>query len=263
MAKWYFKIYDWMLEDLHLKGAELLVFAYLYMWSENEKECTQTQGQIADKLGISRQSYIAALNRVVKKLDNADVKKLDKKCKETLHKNVKKLDTKCKETLQSDVKKLDNTINKNIKRKIKEKAKDARAHTREGEAEIITLKDVILTEWMNHYQRSNGTSYIPDFRETTTDTELLADAIKVKMAECGKDADNTDEQREFCAAMFDAMHGVADNWQRDNWTLHTIATQFNRLFNQIRNGQRTDNNGGRSTDAAFRASIARYLTGAE
>ena len=263
MAKWYFKIYDWMIEDLHLKGAELLVFAYLYMWSENGKECTQTQGQIADKLGISRQAYISAIDRIVKKLDNADVKKLDTKCKETLHKNVKKLDTKCKETLQLDVKKLDNTINKNNKRTLKEKAKDARAYTREGEVEVITLKDVILTEWMSHYQRSNGTSYIPDFRETTTDTELIADAIKVKMAECGKDADSTDEQREFCAALFDAMYGVADNWQRSNWTLHTIATQFNRLFNQIRNGQRTDNNGGRSSDAAFRASIARYLTGAE
>ena len=263
MAKWYFKIYDWMIEDLHLRGAELLVFAYLYMWSENGKDCTLTQGQIADKIGISRQAYISALDRVVKKLDNVGVKKIDKKCKETLHQNVKKLDRECKETLQSDVKKLDNTINKNIKRKIKEKAKDARAYTREGEGEVITIKDVVLTEWMNHYQRSNGTSYIPDFRETTTDTELIADAIKVKMAECGKDAGNTDEQREFCAALFDAMYGVADNWQRGNWTLHTIATQFNRLFNQIRNGQRTDNNGGRSTDAAFRAAIISYLTGAE
>lgn len=262
MAKWYFKIYDWMIEDLHLRGAELLVFAYLYSWIENGKDCTETQGQIADKLSISRQAYISALERVVKKLDNADVKKLDKNCKETLHRFVKKFDTRCKETLHLDVKKLDNTIYKNTTT-INTTGCNARAHTREGEAEIVTIKDVVLTEWMSHYQRSNGTSYIPDFRETTTDTELIADAIKVKMAECGKDADNTDEQREFCAAMFDAMYGVADNWQRGNWTLHTIATQFNRLFNQIRNGQRTDNNGGRSTDAAFRAAIERYLTGTE
>ena len=119
MAKWYFKIYDWMIEDLHLKGAELLVFAYLYMWSENGKECTQTQGQIADKLGISRQAYISAIDRIVKKLDNADVKKLDTKCKETLHKNVKKLDTKCKETLQLDVKKLDTKCKETLQLDVK------------------------------------------------------------------------------------------------------------------------------------------------
>lgn len=256
MAKWYFKIYDWMLEDLHLKGAELLVFAYLYMWSENGKECTQTQGQIADKLGIGRRTYNDVAQKIVQKLHSEIVQKL--------HKDVCKNCTLIVQKLHKGMcKNCTSTINKNIKRKIKEKAKDARAYTREGEAEIITIKDVVLTEWMSHYQRSNGTSYIPDFRETTTDTELIADAIKVKMAECGKDADNTDEQREFCAALFDAMYGVADNWQRGNWTLHTIATQFNRLFNQIKNGQRTDNNGGRSSDAAFRASIARYLTGAE
>ena len=68
MAKWYFKIYDWMLEDLHLKGAELLVFAYLYMWSENGKECTQTQGQIADKLGIGRRTYNDVAKKIVQKL---------------------------------------------------------------------------------------------------------------------------------------------------------------------------------------------------
>lgn len=257
MAKWYFKIYDWMIEDLHLKGAELLVFAYLYMWSESGKDCTQTQGQIADKIGIGRRTYNDVAKKIVQKLHSENVQKL--------HNDVCKNCTMIVQKLHNGMcKNCTSTINKNIKRKIKEKAKDARAHTREGEAEVITLKDVILTEWMNHYQRSNGTSYIPDFRETTTDTELIADAIKIKMAECGKNANDTDEQREFCVALFDAMYGVADNWQRDNWTLHTIATQFNRLFNQIRNGQqRTDNNGGRSSDAAFRASIARYLTGAE
>lgn len=275
MAKWYFKIYDWMIEDLHLKGAELLVFAYLYSWIENDKDCTETSDDIIKKLGISRGIYFAAHKSIVQKLYleckncTYKVQKLhSKECKKCTQK-VQKLDSKStkiglgeSKNCTHKVQKLDSTIYNNTTT-INTTGGNARAHTREGEAEVITLKDVILTEWMNHYQRSNGTSYIPDFRETTTDTELIADAIKVKMAECGKDADSTDEQREFCAALFDAMYGVADNWQRGNWTLHTIATQFNRLFNQIRNGQRTDNNGGRSSDAAFRASIARYLTGAE
>ena len=275
MAKWYFKIYDWMIEDLHLKGAELLVFAYLYSWMENGKDCTETSDDIIKKLGISRGIYFAAHKSIVQKLYleckncTYKVQKLhSKECKNCTQK-VQKLDSKSSKiglgeskNCTQKVQKLDSTIYNNTTT-INTTGGNARAYTREGEAEIVTLKDVILTEWMSHYQRSNGTSYIPDFRETTTDTELIADAIKVKMAECGKDADNTDEQREFCAALFDAMYGVADNWQRGNWTLHTIATQFNRLFNQIRNGQRTDNNGGRSTDAAFRAAIERYLTGTE
>ena len=91
--RWYMKIYDWMIEDLHLSGNELLVFAYWYSWVESGRECTETATAIAAKLGLKRSSYYYAVEKLV--ADRID--EVSKMCTPQVSKNcttgVQKLDT--------------------------------------------------------------------------------------------------------------------------------------------------------------------------
>ena len=62
------------------------------------------------------------------------------------------------------------------------------------------------------------------------------------MAEHGRDPGNEADAKEFVDDMFEAMRTVADTWQRERWSLHTVATQFNELYQKIINGNGTSTN---------------------
>lgn len=66
--KWYFTIQDWMIRDFKLKGAELLVFAYLWSWIDSGRDCPERGEEVAAKLGISRRKYYVAIASIVQKL---------------------------------------------------------------------------------------------------------------------------------------------------------------------------------------------------
>ena len=122
---------------------------------------------------------------------------------------------------------------------------------RGSDPEIITISEVVLIEWNNHYKRHFNTGYVPDYRSLTNDKNLIVDAVKAKMKDFQKNPNDIPAVEEFVRAMFEAMFSVADKWQKENWTLHTVASQFNPLYNAIinrKNGNNSNNNGGISAD---------------
>ena len=118
-------------------------------------------------------------------------------------------------------------------------------------AEIISISELVLIKWNEHYTQHFNTGYVPDYRSLTNDKDLISDAVKNKMQDFKKNPDNADEAAEFIQAMFEAMFSAADKWQKEHWTLHTVATQFNQLYNAIinrKNGNNNSNNNGGITD---------------
>jgi len=118
-------------------------------------------------------------------------------------------------------------------------------------AEIISISELVLIKWNEHYAQHFNTGYVPDYRSLTNDKDLISDAVKNKMQDFKKNPDNADEAAEFIQAMFEAMFSAADKWQKEHWTLHTVATQFNQLYNAIinrKNGNNNSNNNGGITD---------------
>ena len=256
MNNWYFNIYGWMIEDLHLRGAELLVFAYLYSWTD--KDHYETQEQIAKKLGITRQAYISAISRIVKKLYTKNVKKLDK----TMSRNFTLI-----------VKKLDKTMSRNFTRTIHKqntytstKTED-NAHTRTREEEQKkeqpktdeeTLRYPILKAMQDFYEQELRQPYIPNFQYETTAIGELAAKINYIMQK-NNWATDAESVMHWFFNFLKAAHRTADEWQRKHFDIRTINSQFQTFVNQIYNGNKSSQNGGRSSDAAFAATIRSYL----
>jgi len=119
-----------------------------------------------------------------------------------------------------------------------------------GVSTAVSIFEQVLKVWNADYKKRFGTAYLPDFRSVTTDVNAIAEAVETKMAEREMEvtADNVDA---FLTDMFAAMWQVADQWQREHWTLHTITIQFNELYNKINNGEITEDNDRAGRDADF------------
>ena len=119
-----------------------------------------------------------------------------------------------------------------------------------GDSTAVSIFEQVLKVWSADYKKRFGTAYLPDFRSVTTDVNAIAEAVATKMAEREMEvtADNVDA---FLADMFAAMWQVADQWQREHWTLHTITIQFNELYNKINNGESIKDNDRAGRDAEF------------
>ena len=119
-----------------------------------------------------------------------------------------------------------------------------------GDSTAVSIFEQVLKVWSAEYKKRFGTAYLPDFRSVTTDVNAIAEAVATKMAEREMEvtADNVDA---FLADMFAAMWQVADQWQREHWTLHTITIQFNELYNKINNGESIKDNDRAGRDAEF------------
>ena len=115
--------------------------------------------------------------------------------------------------------------------------------------EIISIPELVLIEWNEHYEKHFNTGFVPDYRSLTNDKDLIVDAVKMKMRDFQKNVNDVEETRGFIREMFEAMFSAADEWQKKHWTLHTVATQFNQLYNTIINGNNNSNsNSGISRD---------------
>ena len=119
-----------------------------------------------------------------------------------------------------------------------------------GVSTAVSIFEQVLKVWSADYKKKFGTAYLPDFRSVTTDVNAIAEAVETKMAERELEvtAENVDA---FLTDMFAAMWQVADQWQREHWTLHTITIQFNELYNKINNGEITEDNDRAGRDADF------------
>ena len=64
----YFIIYDWMIQELHLKGSELLIYAIIYSYCESgNKAFNGSLSLLSKKSGIDRRNVIATLQRLISK----------------------------------------------------------------------------------------------------------------------------------------------------------------------------------------------------
>ena len=106
----YITIQGWMLNDLHLKGNALIIYATIYGFSQtNNCEFTGSANYLAEWCGCSRQTVITILNKLV--TDNLIIKR------EEFRNNVKFCSysvnlTGCQKSLQRDVKKFDRGMSK-------------------------------------------------------------------------------------------------------------------------------------------------------
>ena len=62
----YFIIYDWMIQELHLKGSELLIYAIIYSYCESgNKTFNGSLSLLSKKSGIARSNVVLALNSLI------------------------------------------------------------------------------------------------------------------------------------------------------------------------------------------------------
>ena len=121
----YVVIQGWMINQLKLTGNELMVYAIIYGFSQDgDSKFHGSIQYMANSIGISRQSVHTLIQRLEEKNYIRKIKTRKKEntrcnyeinmdilgCKETLHLGVKKLDTgvkkldkKCKETLHNNI----------------------------------------------------------------------------------------------------------------------------------------------------------------
>ena len=106
----YYKIYDWMINDLKLKGNELLIFALIYSFAENNQAFYGSYKTIKDRTSIKTD---ATINNSLKKLvDGGFLEK--RKLQNGVEYNIyKKYRTYYKKYSQSSIKNIDNNKNNN------------------------------------------------------------------------------------------------------------------------------------------------------
>lgn len=64
----YFQVSGWMINELHLKGAELCVYAIIYGFSQSgEYQFTGSKQYLADFVGVTKRAIIGILANLVKK----------------------------------------------------------------------------------------------------------------------------------------------------------------------------------------------------
>lgn len=125
--------------------------------------------------------------------------------------------------------------------------------------------EVLLDGIVTFYDRM-GMRYTPDYRyETTSARELRGKIGGVMKAD--KWIVSTDSIKTWWNQFLVSAWRVADKWQREHFDMKNINSQFNSIYNKVkqnRNGNRTSINGGRAIDnPEFLASIAQTLyTGA-
>ena len=121
----YIVIQGWMLTELHLKGNELLIFACIHGFSQEEGQAFAGSVQyLADWTNATRQSAYNALNSLEKKQYIEKVEHNDNGVKKVyyvskfLTDGVKKIDGECKKLLQPCQKIRHNNIDNNIENNI-------------------------------------------------------------------------------------------------------------------------------------------------
>ena len=283
--RWYIKIYDWMTEDLHLSGNELLVFAYWYSWVESGRECAETATAIAAKLGLKRSSYYYA----VEKLVAAKIDEVSKICTPQVSKNctqcVQLLYTKCPKTAQRVSKNWTShtyTIHNNNKttqdaparareEEVKKSAEEMRADSqplspggsasqkKESSAAAADIPAIIMEAVVEFYRTRLHVVYVPDFREETSSRNELAAKVRYSMEAEGWHIDG-DSVRTWWGEFLAAAYKSADQWQRDNFNIRTLNSQYQRFINQIHNGKQANSNAGQpASGGVSREFVERHL----
>jgi len=60
----YYTIYDWMTDELRLKGTELLCYALIYSYAKSGKPCTDSLASIAARTGVNKATLVRIIGRL-------------------------------------------------------------------------------------------------------------------------------------------------------------------------------------------------------
>lgn len=133
--------------------------------------------------------------------------------------------------------------NKEKEEEIKEENTWGYAPMRVREGEALNFQpdsaDVLLEVFCDFYKKSFGVEYKPNWKNITTDKQDLAAAL---LSHKENFRDNRSEA-EFFRAFFEGCLQIADDFERDHFSLSYINTKFNELFKKIINN---GNNNGQS-----------------
>lgn len=274
---WHIKIYEDMITELHLKGNELLVYAWYYSWQESNRKLLLKQSQVAEMLSLTRPQMSVIMRRLREKglisyqNDNIKVTKMITENKNRSYQN----DNKKLSNRQQKVTKMitrsyqndNNTIHNNIQDKqdiynicqiadATDGQKKSPKKPIEGDTKKEKLRKKkspsIVTEcrrhWEEHYKQSKGVEYYYTAKDAAAVKQIL-DKIRFCMPEAERDHEDIvlANFKAFANAIF--YGGRIDGWLRDNLSLSIINSKFNEIHNLLRNGKsRKDTNNGSNAD---------------
>ncbi|MDY6287984.1 MAG: hypothetical protein SPM02_00885 [Bacteroidales bacterium] len=264
-----------MIGQLHLKGYELLVYALVSGLSKGGSEWVKKPLQwYADTLCAEKGRVSNALNKLVDK-GLLEVKSDWKKkyynisCQNSNLSVAETATTSCQNSNLSVAETATDTLYNN---NINNRGSNARAR---GEAPAPKNPDpseksdksersaqshnphqqpptpqppapddysAVAEAWNEHYRCATGSNYeIINYPNTTDDLNTLSSVIRRKGPDFGILPDQP--IRDFARDLFDHFRTIADKWQSDHWTLHTVRTQFNELYSKTINHGTTPNKG--------------------
>ena len=160
----YVVIQGWMINELKLKGAELLCYATIYAFSKAEGHTFHgSQQYIADWCGVSRRTANEVVNNLIDKqlIERFTEAKNGEIVYHYIAKNngEKKLHTPCEET----------SHNNNIEKNKEENKKDKSFLSKKEDADFfdsllsIGIVEDVATEWMHLRKKSKATNSIRSF----------------------------------------------------------------------------------------------------
>ena len=249
---------DWVTK-WGMSPTEAYVFGYLHGWLVDQKAMvfTQTQGEMATALGITRRTIIRTLNKLaamgcieskrtttgviytcnhVTKWHKADMlynEESDKlsQCDKVSHGDKKSQPMRQNGTLECDKVAQPTLYNTNNNTGV-----TPRVPAREG----LGISGELLQVWADFYLAKFNTGYTPDWRTQTSDWGDLMSFVRQKMEEHGQPWE-AEAAKSFFADLLEAIYRTADEWQRNHFTLRMIVSQFNNLYSKIINGNSINN----------------------
>lgn len=271
---WYIKIYDFMITQLHLKGNDLLVYAWLCGWHESGNTMMLRGYQIATMLNIDPSVFTRTLKKLRASglIDEKSIPVIDKKSISESRKEGEKIDKKSikkltKSQFEIDKKSISHIYNNIYTRDnitpIGGQIADATDGLKkspkkpiEGDTKKEKLRKKkspsIVTEcrrhWEEHYKQSKGVEYYYTAKDAAAVKQIL-DKIRFCMPEAERDHEDIvlANFKAFANAIF--YGGRIDGWLRDNLSLSIINSKFNEIHNLLRNGKtRKDTNNGSNAD---------------
>ena len=258
----YYKIDCEEARQLQLSGADKDVYFFVKAFREG---VTMGQSKIAEMLCMQRETVCRAIQRLMERslivrsvgyVYNGGVEycyKVAKPCDEKSQGSVTKNHRGCDKKSQGSVTKNHRGCDKKSQGTpyiITSNNQVIHQPIIKGDSTAVSIFEQVLKVWSADYKKRFGTAYLPDFRSVTTDVNAIAEAVETKMAEREMEV-TTNNVDAFLTDMFAAMWQVADQWQREHWTLHTITIQFNELYNKINNGEIIEDNDRAGRDADF------------
>lgn len=224
--------------------------AYIDGFIATNKTIFQTQDEMARKLNYSRKT-------IIKKLDLLRAKGMvatSKTQKGLVYEDVTESNNQTSPTVTSDVTESNIGSNPELHRK----SPTVTSEVTEGynvynnddkqiykqiiysnnigeEAPQKNSREIILSGVVAFYEK-NGRVYIPDFRIETTAASELAAKIEMAMKADGWALDG-ESMATWWAQFLTAGYSTADAWMREHYDIKNINSQFNSIYQNIKNGK--------------------------